>query len=167
MSCIHCDPCVDLYWFESTINNTYVIRTIRIKIRTVRISSRMKWFGQSGKFSNMLENVPNPPNVPYSSKFPRTIHPVRIKFTEFPRVDLRRRFVEIRLLLDRGCKICMLYELYGGLESMHYVLVHMFQTAIRLIRLLRERYSYGSGGIAYIRWYGTKIHWIFPNRVHI
>ena len=35
-------------------------------------------------------------------KLPHTIRTVRIEFTDFLRIDSGRRFVEIRLLLDRG-----------------------------------------------------------------
>ena len=48
--------------------------------------------------------------VPYQSELPNTIRMVRINFNEFPRIDSRGRFVEIRLLSDRG--ISQLFPLH-------------------------------------------------------
>ena len=42
--------------------------------------------------------------VPYQSELPHTIRMVRVNFNEFLRIDSGRRFVEIRLLLDRGIR---------------------------------------------------------------
>ena len=50
-----------------------------------------------------------------------------------------------------SAKICMSYGWFGmpsiRIGSVHYVLVHMFQIAIRLVRLIRKRYLYGSDEI--------------------
>ena len=40
----------------------------------------------------------------YPSESPITEHAIRIKFTEFSRIDAGRRFVESRLLLDSGLR---------------------------------------------------------------
>ena len=45
------------------------------------------------------------------------------------------------------------------IESVHYVLLRMFQIAIQLVRLIRKRYSYGSDVIhTYIAAYAVDFY---------
>ena len=78
--------------------------SVQSDLRYALYGSQAEWndSGGSTKFSNMLEASRT---VPYPSEFPRTLHTIRIKFTEFPRIDSRRPFVEIQLLLDRGLRL--------------------------------------------------------------
>ena len=63
--------------------------------------------------------------VPYPSELPRTIHMIRIKFTEFPRIDSGRPFLKIRgwryVLADRHPNRCRTLRKYSRIITYHYI----------------------------------------------